>query len=45
MPETEGVPLAEIENFYNGEFQTFANDPFINVFKKCKKDRREAVEK
>lgn len=34
MPETEGIPLAEIENFYKGSLRTFANDPFINFFRR-----------
>lgn len=34
MPETEGVPLHEIESFYKGSLRTFANDPFINFFRR-----------
>ncbi|KAJ0172281.1 hypothetical protein K1T71_012254 [Dendrolimus kikuchii] len=34
MPETEGVPLHEIEKLYTGNFRTFADDPFINLFKR-----------
>ncbi|XP_028041483.1 facilitated trehalose transporter Tret1-like [Bombyx mandarina] len=34
MPETEGVPLHEIENFYKGDLRTFADDPFIRFFRK-----------
>lgn len=37
MPETEGIPLHDIESFYNGKFKTFANDPFIRLFKRCKR--------
>ncbi|KAG6462357.1 hypothetical protein O3G_MSEX013211 [Manduca sexta] len=34
MPETEGIPLQDIESFYKGKLRTFANDPFINFFRR-----------
>ncbi|CAG9112660.1 unnamed protein product [Plutella xylostella] len=37
LPETEGKTLQEIENYYNGEFRTFADDPVINYFKRFKR--------
>ncbi|XP_059058786.1 facilitated trehalose transporter Tret1-like [Achroia grisella] len=37
LPETEGKSLQEIECYYNGKMRTFADDPFINVFKKLKR--------
>ena len=36
MPETEGKPLQEIEAFYQGRFRIFADDWFINIFRKKK---------
>lgn len=37
IPETEGIPLHDIENFYNGKFRTFADDPFTRFFKRFKR--------
>lgn len=37
LPETEGKTLQEIESYYSGELKTFADDPFINLFKRFKK--------
>lgn len=36
MPETEGISLQEIETYYNGKLRIFADDWFINLFKKKK---------
>lgn len=41
MPETEGKPLQEIETFYNGKFRIFADDWFINMFKRSKKENKD----
>ncbi|XP_032522237.1 facilitated trehalose transporter Tret1-like [Danaus plexippus] len=37
LPETEGKSLQEIENYYNGQFRTFADDPVINKLKRLKR--------
>lgn len=37
LPETEGNSLEEIESYYNGKFRIFADDSFINFFKRFKK--------
>ncbi|XP_037300888.1 facilitated trehalose transporter Tret1-like, partial [Manduca sexta] len=37
MPETEGKHLHEIENYYSGKLRIFADDPFINFFKRFKR--------
>ncbi|XP_041983285.1 facilitated trehalose transporter Tret1-like [Aricia agestis] len=34
LPETENKTLQEIEEFYSGEFRTFADDPVINMVKR-----------
>ncbi|XP_072933466.1 facilitated trehalose transporter Tret1-like [Epargyreus clarus] len=34
LPETEGKSLQEIESYYSGKPRTFADDPFINLFKR-----------
>lgn len=34
MPETEGVPLHDVEKLYTEEFKTFANDPCINFVRR-----------
>ncbi|XP_053615234.1 facilitated trehalose transporter Tret1-like isoform X5 [Plodia interpunctella] len=34
LPETEGKTLMEIESYYNGKMRTFADDPFIRLFRK-----------
>ncbi|XP_013186214.2 facilitated trehalose transporter Tret1 [Amyelois transitella] len=34
LPETEGKTLIEIESYYNGKLRTFADDPFIRLFRK-----------
>lgn len=36
LPETEGKPLQEIELFYDGRLRIFADDWFINMFRKKK---------
>ncbi|XP_022815553.1 facilitated trehalose transporter Tret1-like [Spodoptera litura] len=36
MPETEGISLQEIETYYKGKLRIFADDWFINLFKKKK---------
>lgn len=36
MPETEGKSLQDVELFYKGKFRIFADDWFINLFKKKK---------
>nr|XP_049693679.1 facilitated trehalose transporter Tret1-2 homolog [Helicoverpa armigera] len=36
MPETEGKSLQEIESYYEGRLRIFADDWFINIFKKKK---------
>ncbi|XP_026761515.1 facilitated trehalose transporter Tret1-like [Galleria mellonella] len=37
LPETEGKSLQEIESYYSGKLRIFADDPFINIFKKLKR--------
>ncbi|KAM3956446.1 facilitated trehalose transporter Tret1 [Aphomia sociella] len=37
LPETEGKTSQEIESYYNGKLKIFADDPFINIFKKFKR--------
>lgn len=37
LPETEGKTLQEIESYYSGKFRHFADDPFINIFKRFKR--------
>ncbi|XP_028041478.1 facilitated trehalose transporter Tret1-like [Bombyx mandarina] len=37
MPETEGKTLQDIEDYYKGDLRIFANDPFINYFKRFKR--------
>ncbi|XP_013139503.1 PREDICTED: facilitated trehalose transporter Tret1-like isoform X1 [Papilio polytes] len=40
LPETEGKTLQEIEDFYNEDkSKTFADDPFINFFKRFKRKK------
>ncbi|XP_068619627.1 facilitated trehalose transporter Tret1-like [Battus philenor] len=40
MPETEGRTLEEIEEYFNKDkLKTFADDPFINFFKGCKRKK------
>ncbi|KAJ8711695.1 hypothetical protein PYW08_008649 [Mythimna loreyi] len=36
LPETEGKPLQEIESYYKGRLRIFADDWFINLFRRKK---------
>lgn len=42
LPETENRSLVEIEKFYNGDQIIFADDSFINFFRKKKSRSSEA---
>lgn len=42
LPETENRSLVEIEAFYKGDQKIFADDCFINFFRKKKKRSSEA---
>lgn len=37
LPETEGISLQEVESYYENKFRIFADDWFINKFKKSKR--------
>ncbi|CAH0596283.1 unnamed protein product [Chrysodeixis includens] len=37
LPETEGISLQEVESYYTNKFRIFADDWFINIFKKSKR--------
>ncbi|XP_050680042.1 facilitated trehalose transporter Tret1-like isoform X2 [Leptidea sinapis] len=37
LPETEGKSLQKIESYYSGKLKFFADDPFINFFKRFKR--------
>ncbi|XP_075984583.1 facilitated trehalose transporter Tret1-like [Anticarsia gemmatalis] len=39
MPETEGKTLPEVESFYHGKHRIFADDWFVNMFRKSKREK------